>query len=341
VANFLKAMTIIIMALTLKYQRFRQYSPTFNILFDASRRLILSISRSHLVKWIQSVRQPRSALIHGLPGATAGSVLICIEKEPYHREGLKMRKPFVAGNWKMNKVVAEAAPLVAELLPGLQAVTSVTSVLCPPFTALMPISAMLEGTEIGLGAQDLHWEESGAYTGEVSPAMVKEFCQYVIIGHSERRTLFGESDETVNRKVKAAMNVGLIPIVCIGETLEENETNQTMKVVNRQVREGLQGLTLEQAGQLVIAYEPVWAIGTGRAANPESANHIHKDVVRAAISKMFGDAVAGNTRILYGGSVKGDNAADYFKMSDIDGALVGGASLKAAEFLRIVEAAAP
>jgi triosephosphate isomerase (TIM) len=252
-----------------------------------------------------------------------------------------MRKPFVAGNWKMNKLVAEAAPLVAELLPGLQAVPSVTSVVCPPFTALMPISAMLEGTEVGVGAQDLYWEKSGAYTGQVSPEMVKEFCQYVILGHSERRTLFGETDETVNNKVKAALNVGLIPIVCIGETLEENETNQTFTVINRQVREGLKGLTHEQASRLVIAYEPVWAIGTGRVANPESANKIHKDVVRAAVSKMFGDNVGNNVQILYGGSVKGDNAADYFKMSDIDGALVGGASLKAADFLRIVEAAAP
>lgn len=251
-----------------------------------------------------------------------------------------MRKPFVAGNWKMNKLVSEAAPLVAELLPGLQAVPSVTSVVCPPFTSLMPISAMLEGTQVGLGAQDLYWEKSGAYTGEISPEMVKEFCQYVIIGHSERRTLFGETDETVNNKVKAALNAGLIPIVCIGETLEENETNQTFTVINRQVREGLKGLTHDQAGKLVIAYEPVWAIGTGKAANPESANKIHKDIVRNAMSKMFGDAVANNVQILYGGSVKGDNAAEYFKMSDIDGALVGGASLKAAEFLRIVEAAA-
>jgi triosephosphate isomerase (TIM) len=258
-----------------------------------------------------------------------------------HREGIEMRKPFVAGNWKMNKLVAEAAPLVAELLPGLQAVPSVTSVVCPPFTALMPISAMLEGTEVGVGAQDLYWEKSGAYTGQISPEMVKEFCQYVILGHSERRTLFGETDETVNNKVKAALNAGLIPIVCIGETLEENETNQTFTVINRQVREGLKGLTHEQAGRLVIAYEPVWAIGTGRAANPESANKIHKDVVRAAVSKMFGDNVGNHVQILYGGSVKGDNAAEYFKMSDIDGALVGGASLKAADFLRIVEAAAP
>jgi triosephosphate isomerase (TIM) len=252
-----------------------------------------------------------------------------------------MRKPFVAGNWKMNKLVAEAAPLVAELLPGLQAVPTVTSVVCPPFTALMPISAMLEGTEVGVGAQDLYWEKSGAYTGQISAEMVKEFCQYVILGHSERRTLFGETDETVNNKVKAALNAGLIPIVCIGETLEENETNQTFTVINRQVREGLKGLTHEQAGRLVIAYEPVWAIGTGRAANPESANKIHKDVVRAAVSKMFGDNVGNNVQVLYGGSVKGDNAAEYFKMSDIDGALVGGASLKAADFLRIVEAAAP
>jgi triosephosphate isomerase (TIM) len=251
-----------------------------------------------------------------------------------------MRKPLVAGNWKMNKIVAEAAPLVAEMLPGLQGVPSVERVLCPPFTALMPISAMLNGTDVKLGAQNLFWEASGAYTGEESPAMIKELCQYVILGHSERRAYFGDTDETVNRKVKAALNVGLIPIMCVGETLQENESGQTRDVVVRQVREGLKDLTAEIVAGLVIAYEPVWAIGTGRAASLDDANRVIGGMIRPLVKELFGAAAADAVRILYGGSVKGDNAAEYFTQPDIDGALVGGASLKAAEFLKIVTAAA-
>jgi len=251
-----------------------------------------------------------------------------------------MRKPFVAGNWKMNKTVAEARSLVKEMLAGLQSVSSVERVLCPPFVALPSVSRLLKGTGIGLGAQNLYWEAAGAYTGEISPGMVKEYCQYVILGHSERRAYFGETDRTVNRKVKAALQIGLIPIVCVGETLEEIETGQTEVVVTRQVRQGLEGLSVEQASQIVIAYEPVWAIGTGRAAYGQDANHVVGNYIRPPLKEMFGRSVSQAVRVLYGGSVKGENAEEFFSQAEIDGALVGGASLKASDFIRIVQAAA-
>jgi len=250
-----------------------------------------------------------------------------------------MRQPFVAGNWKMNKTVQQACALVAEMLPELQAVPSVEKVLCPPFTALAALSGMLAGRRIGLGAQNMHWEPSGAFTGEVSPAMVMEFCQYVIIGHSERRTYFGETDVTVNRRVKAALANQLIPIVCVGETLAENEAGQTAEVVTRQILEGLKELPLEQARQVVVAYEPVWAIGTGRAASGPGANAVLSDFIRPALEILLGTKVALATRIIYGGSVTSSNAAEFFGQPDIDGALVGGASLKTAEFVKIVQAA--
>ncbi|MDR3577762.1 MAG: triose-phosphate isomerase [Anaerolineaceae bacterium] len=250
-----------------------------------------------------------------------------------------MRKPFVAGNWKMNKNVEAARALVAEQLPGLQAVPSVERVICPPFTPLMAISAMLAGTGIGVGAQDMHFEAAGAFTGAVSPSMVKEFCQYVILGHSERRAYFGETDSSVNRKVKAALTVGLIPIVCVGETLAENESGRTAEVVTRQMRDGLQGIPQEQASQIVIAYEPVWAIGTGRAASGEGANKVVVDDIRKPLRDLFGEQVAQAVRVVYGGSVTGGNAAEFFGQPDIDGALVGGASLKP-DFIQIIQAAA-
>jgi triosephosphate isomerase (TIM) len=250
-----------------------------------------------------------------------------------------MRKPFVAGNWKMNKTGEEARLLVAALLPELQALTNVEQALCPPFPYLMPLSNMLAGTGIGLGAQNLHWEASGAYTGEVAPAMVAEFCQYVILGHSERRTYFGETDETVNKKVKAALAVGLIPIVCVGETMIENQSGKTAEVVTRQMHLGLAGLTPEQASKIVIAYEPVWAIGTGLAATSEGANAVIKDYIRGPLSADFGAAVAEAVRVQYGGSVNAKNANEFFGMPDIDGALVGGAALKAPDFIAIVKAA--
>lgn len=251
-----------------------------------------------------------------------------------------MRKPFVAGNWKMNKTVDQAALLVADLIPGLEAVKTVERVLCPPSTSLSVVSRLLAATDIGLGAQNMYWEESGAYTGELSVSMVKEFCKYVILGHSERRALFCESDEGVNFKVKSALEHDLIPIVCVGETLEENEKNLTESVVSRQVSKGLEAINAQAAKGIIVAYEPVWAIGTGRAASPEQANQIIKEVVRKNLANLFGTEVASQIRILYGGSVNKQNAADFFKQSDIDGGLVGGASLKPDEFVGIVEAAA-
>lgn len=251
-----------------------------------------------------------------------------------------MRKPFIAGNWKMFNTVAEARHLTAELVPGLSVIAGVEKVLCPPFTALLAVSALLEGTDIGLGAQNMHWEASGAYTGEVAPPMVAELCKYVIIGHSERRAFFGETDETINRKTKAAIAHNLVPIVCVGETLEENEAGHTAPVVSRQVKEGLVGVSLSDDFPIVIAYEPVWAIGTGRAATAFGANAVVAEVIRPALADLFGNTAAQAIRVLYGGSVKASNAREFFAQPDIDGALVGGASLKSAEFIPITQAAA-
>lgn len=251
-----------------------------------------------------------------------------------------MRKPFVAGNWKMFKTVAEARHLVSELVPGLQAIDDVERVLCPPYTTLLAVKALLEGTDIGLGAQNLYWEESGAFTGEISPSMVAELCQYVIIGHSERRAYFGETDQTVNRKVQAALAHGLTPIVCVGETLEENEGGKTAEVVSGQVQNGLARLDLDDGNAIVLAYEPVWAIGTGKAATAEGANQVIAEDIRMTLADMFGEAFAQEVRVLYGGSVKANNAAEFFTQPDIDGALVGGASLNAGEFVPIAQAAA-
>ncbi len=251
-----------------------------------------------------------------------------------------MRTPCVAGNWKMNKTAQQATLLVADLLPELQKVTSVECVLCPPFTSLMVVSQILSNSGVGLGAQDMHWEVSGAFTGEIAPSMIKEFCRYVILGHSERRGLFGESDEMVNRKVQAALVNDLIPIMCVGETLQENESGKTAEVVERQVKKGLEGVTGEKMAKVVIAYEPVWAIGTGRAASAEDAERVIGAIIRNLLGTLYGQDVATQIRILYGGSVSAQNAAEFFKMPDIDGALVGGASLKPADFIKIVQDAA-
>lgn len=252
-----------------------------------------------------------------------------------------MRKPLVAGNWKMNKTVEQARSLVQEMLPGLQRVNEVERVICPPFTSLMALSTALTGSGVGLGAQSMHWEASGAFTGEVAPQMVKEFCQYVIIGHSERRQYFAETDETVNKKVKAALAIGLTPIVCVGESLSQYEAGETKALVNHQVSEGFKGIDAAEALKIVVAYEPIWAIGTGKAATSEGANAVLRDAIRPAMAKLWGDSTAQAIRILYGGSVNAANAAEYFHQSDIDGALVGGASLKVADFTAIVEAARP
>lgn len=251
-----------------------------------------------------------------------------------------MRKPFVAGNWKMNKLAGQAKILVEEMLPGLQSVPAVESVLCPPFLSLMLVSELVANTGIGVGAQNLFWETSGAYTGEVSPEMVREFCDYVILGHSERRAYFGETDQTLNKRVLAALKVGLTPIVCVGETLSENEAGLTADVIHRQVVEGLANLTAEQGEKLVVAYEPVWAIGTGRAASGPVANAVLADIIRPTLADLFGDEIAQGIRILYGGSVTSANAAEFFGQPEIDGALVGGASLKPVDFVAIVQAAA-
>jgi len=251
-----------------------------------------------------------------------------------------MRKPFVAGNWKMNKLAGQAKILVEEMLPGLQSVHAVESVLCPPFLSLMLVSELVANTGIGVGAQNLFWETSGAYTGEVSPEMVREFCDYVILGHSERRAYFGETDQTLNKRVLAALKVGLTPIVCVGETLSENEAGLTADVIHRQVVEGLANLAAEQGEKLVVAYEPVWAIGTGRAASGPVANTVLADIIRPTLADLFGDDIAQGIRILYGGSVTSANAAEFFGQPEIDGALVGGASLKPADFVAIVQAAA-
>jgi triosephosphate isomerase len=250
-----------------------------------------------------------------------------------------MRKPIVAGNWKMNKGLYETRDLIREMYPVLRAVEDVEIVVCPPFVGLGVARREVDESTIKLGAQNMHWADSGAFTGETSPLMLKELCEYVILGHSERRAMFGETDETVNKKALAALAHGLKPIVCVGETLEENQSGITAEVVSRQVRADLEGLTQEQAELVVIAYEPVWAIGTGLAATPEGANAVHKDVIRPILREMFGEEIGDGMRILYGGSVNPGNAAELFGQSDIDGGLIGGASLKAESFIALVKAA--
>lgn len=250
-----------------------------------------------------------------------------------------MRTPLVAGNWKMNKTVAEARELVSAVGPELKKIEGVEKVLCPPFISLVAVANLLGGTDIGLGAQNMYWEEKGAFTGEVAPGMVKEFCQYVILGHSERRTYFGETDESVNKKVLAAQKNSLTPIVCIGETLTENQAGRTAEVVRRQTLEGLKGLDVAFAPSLVVAYEPVWAIGTGLASSGENAESVHRDVIRPALAELYGAETAQAIRILYGGSVTAANAAEFFAQPDIDGALVGGASLKVEDFVAITRTA--
>jgi triosephosphate isomerase len=255
-----------------------------------------------------------------------------------------MRTPIIAGNWKMFRTVAEARHFVSELVPGLQAIQGVDRVLCPPFTALLAVAALLEGTDIGLGAQNMHWELSGAYTGEISPPMIAELCHYVILGHSERRKYFGETDQGVNRKIQAALSHNLTPIVCVGETLEEYETGRTAEVVSRQLRDGFAGLSGQldatNAANVVVAYEPVWAIGTGKPSTAAGASAVIADVIRPVFAEQFGQTFADSLRVLYGGSVTGENAGGFFADPEIDGALVGGASLKVADFTLIVKAAA-
>lgn len=251
-----------------------------------------------------------------------------------------MRTPFVAGNWKMYLTLDEARSFVSQLVPAIRNIQGVDKVLCPPATDLMAVKALLEGTDVGLGAQNMHWEKQGAYTGEISPTMVAELGEYVILGHSERRAYFCETDENVNRKVRAAFEAGLKPIICVGETLEENEAGKTEEVVSSQVSAALRDIQLAIPEDLIIAYEPIWAIGTGKAATPEGANAVIKEVIRPVLAGLFGSQASQKIRVLYGGSVKANNAKEFFQQPDIDGGLVGGACLKIEEFPKIIEAAA-
>lgn len=245
-----------------------------------------------------------------------------------------MRVPFIAGNWKMNTTASEAERLVLEMLDGLDKIEGVEKVLCPPFVSLVGVSMMLQNSSIKLGAQNMYSEAKGAYTGEVSPLMLRELCEFVILGHSERRWYFRETDDLISKKVKAALANNLKPILCVGERLEENEAGKTEDVVGGQLRGALGGM--EPVGDLVIAYEPVWAIGTGKAASGEQAAATIS-FIRDIVARLWNKSMAQDLRILYGGSVNGANIAEFISRPEIDGALVGGASLKAEEFVTIVE----
>jgi len=247
-----------------------------------------------------------------------------------------MRTPFIAGNWKMHKTVAEGVELAAALKTSLADVSSMELAVCPPATAVAAVADVLRGSNIGVGTQNMYWEDQGAYTGEISPLMVKELAQYVIIGHSERRQYFGETDETVNRKLKAALHHGLTPIVCVGESLEQNEAGKTVPFVGSQIRGAFAGISAEEARRVVLAYEPIWAIGTGRTAMPEDANEIIKTAIRDVLTDLYDEETAQAIRVQYGGSVKPHNMAAFIVMPEIDGALVGGASLQAEAFTAIV-----
>ena len=247
-----------------------------------------------------------------------------------------MRIPFIAGNWKMYKTVQEAVVFVKELRGVVKDITDVEIVVAPPFIAVYPVVEAARNTNIGVAAQDLYWEREGAFTGEVSPGMIVEAgAEYAIIGHSERRRLFAESDAIVNRKVVAAMGVGLTPIVCIGETLEEREREETLAVLDRQIKDGLDQVTADQVAELVIAYEPVWAIGTGRTATAAQAGEAHAHI-RKRLRQWFGADAAERCHVIYGGSVKPDNIRELMADPDVDGALVGGASLDVGSFGEIV-----
>jgi triosephosphate isomerase len=248
-----------------------------------------------------------------------------------------MRIPIIAGNWKMNTGIEDAKALLQDLKALVSDVTNVEVIVCPPFISLAAVAEIVKGNNIGLGAQNVYWEKSGAFTGEISAPMLKSTgCTYVIIGHSERRTYFYETDETVNKRIFAALNEGLKPIVCVGETLEERESGETFDVIKRQITDGLANLSTEHMKTVVIAYEPVWAIGTGKTATPEQAQEVHA-FIRNLLAEMFGDTTAEETRIQYGGSVKPNNITALMSQADIDGALVGGASLKADSFAQIVK----
>ncbi len=239
-----------------------------------------------------------------------------------------MRKPILAGNWKMNKTPAEAVEFVRALRPLITRYENVEVVVCVPFVALPAVADALRGVKVGVGAQNMHWAESGAYTGEVSAAMLEGLADYVIIGHSERREYFGETDEGVNKKIVTALSHGLTPIVCVGENLGQNERGETDTFVSGQIRAAFDGISAEDAQKVVVAYEPIWAIGTGKTATSAVANRICGIVVRGTLAGLYGEAVAQAIRIQYGGSANEKNIGELMSMPDIDGALIGGASLK-------------
>jgi triosephosphate isomerase len=250
---------------------------------------------------------------------------------------MSARVPLMAANWKMHFTVAEAVALLEELENGITRFAGREVVVAPPFTALGEVASALAKSEIRLAAQNCHWESQGAYTGEISPLMLRDLgCQYGLVGHSERRQQFGETDESVNRKMIALLHEDIVPILCIGETIEQRQAGDTMPVLADQLNGALEGFENEQMGRLVVAYEPVWAIGTGHTATPEQAQDAHK-FIREGLAKRFNNTVANDIRILYGGSVKPDNVDELMAQPDIDGALVGGASLRAASFIRIVD----
>ncbi len=249
------------------------------------------------------------------------------------------RKKLIAGNWKMNKTSADGVALVRDIVAAVGKNADVDILVCPPFTALESVGKTLEGSNVKLGAQNMHHEASGAFTGEVSASMLRSiFATYVILGHSERRTYFAENDEFINKKVLAALKNQLKPVLCVGETLAERESGATLKVVQKQVEGGLAGVSKEQASSIVLAYEPVWAIGTGKVATTEQAQEVHA-FIRGLLVKLFGDAIAQKVRILYGGSMKPANAPELLAQKDIDGGLIGGASLEARSFVELVTAA--
>jgi triosephosphate isomerase len=246
-----------------------------------------------------------------------------------------MRRPLIAANWKMHMRLREASELARRVVDGCRGFDDVDIVLMPSFTALTTVASVIAGSPIRLGAQDLHWDEKGAYTGEISPVMLKDVgCSYALVAHSERRQLFGETDRSANRKVLAALAHDLVAILCVGESDAERDRGVTFVVIDRQVKEGLKDVSEGQLDNLVVAYEPIWAIGTGRTATPAQAEEVHQSI-RGQLAKLFGSQAASRMRILYGGSVKPDNVDDLMAEADIDGALVGGASLDAASFTRI------
>jgi len=250
---------------------------------------------------------------------------------------MQERTPFIAGNWKMHKTSSEAVETAGELVKLVADTLEVDIMIAPVFTALDPVSQVVKNSRVGLGAQNLHWEKEGAYTGEISAAMlVSAGCQYVIIGHSERRQFFGETDETVNKRIRAAIDAQLIPVFCVGETEAERNAGQTFSVLDKQVKKGLEGHDADDLGTLVIAYEPVWAIGTGKPDTRDQAQEVHL-FLRGVLEKKFGNKLAKSIRILYGGSVKSDNIKELMTMPDIDGALIGGASLEPETFSKIVQ----